>query len=431
MQLSNNTIRKSIDLKINDAKILSPRHKMKYYLFFNTTIANIGGAEIYISNKSTHLKHLGFEVIVVSFEPGDIVIDNLKEYKKYIIPELKVLFRRSNNRIRNKILKIFKDLQLSGTIIIESNTSNLNSWGEFVAKEIGAYHICYLLPEINRISKCEYDFYSFKYKQHCLYGITPHTISDLMDDAKEYPGTYLIAVGCTADTVSDALSFDVSNLPKVEYTILSLGRLNKPYIPYMLESVFQFSQTHKTRTINLLMVGGYLSKSVEKKIVDIQSKSSNLNIYSLGELYPIPQNIFQSCDVSIAVAGCANICYNQGLPNIIIDANDFEGVGIYKYTTNNVTFRTDEQPTSVSSLLEDVLVNKIYKKHPTLSQKAKLDYSKHDELLSIPSRIEYFEPSYTPDSLLAYFVKILIYLFGPKAYFKLIDRVRKPYRNLS
>jgi len=401
---------------------------MKNYIFLNTTIANIGGAEVYISKKCEHLTNLGYNVIVVSFESGKILIDNLRPFEKYIIPNLKVPFRRSNKRIRKKILEIFKNMNLTGTIILESNTYDLNSWGEYIAKEINAYHICYLLPEINRLYKDDYGFYIFKYRHNCLFGITAHSISDLMADGKDYPNTELRAVGQMVGAVAEKV-LDNLHLKKADYTILSLGRLNKPYIPHMLDNIYYFSQEHKNKSINLLLVGGYSTKIIDEKILEIQSNSDNINIYRLGEFRPIPSQIFQISDVSIAVAGCANICHSQGLPNIVIDARDYKGIGIYKHSTDNTTYRTSEAPIKVSSLLEDVLEKKIYtKSQPMNLTNSSTDYSKHDALLRIPNKIEYYNLSTTPDSFLALLVKLLIYVIGSNKYYKILSIVRK-YKN--
>ena len=50
---------------------------MKNYIFLNSTIANIGGAEVYISHKCDHLKTLGYKKTIefydVSCHPDSII----------------------------------------------------------------------------------------------------------------------------------------------------------------------------------------------------------------------------------------------------------------------------------------------------------------------------------------------------------------------
>lgn len=400
---------------------------MKNYIFLNTTIANIGGAELYISHKCDHLKELGYNVYVFTFERGNVVINNLKVYEKYVLPELKILFRRSNAMIRRKVLNVFRNLNLDGETIIESNIDNLNVWGEYIAKEIDAYHICYLLPENNTAREKERDFYRYKYEQHVLFGITPHSIKDMMKDGQDYPNSFLPAVGCTADTIDYDSQYEIKGWQDPDYTILTLGRLNKPYIPSMLNSVCDFACEHKDKMVNLLIIGGYMSSDIEKKLIKIQNAAHNLKIYNLGEMSPIPQSLFAIADVAIAVAGCAYVCHGQGLPVITVDANDYKGIGLFKQTTINNTFRREECIVEVKDLLADVLVYKTFTKHKTNVPytSKQIDYSKHDELLSIPSNIKYFDVSHKADSIVALMVKIAILLLGYERYFKMIDKFKR------
>ena len=404
---------------------------MKNYIFLNTTIANVGGAERYISNKCEHLKKLQYNVYVFSFEKGDVIIPNLKEFQQYVLPELKVPFQRSTATIRNVILSAFLNLQLKGSIIIESNINNLNFWGEFIAQKLGAYHICYLLPENNILynKKTDYEYYKFKYNQGSLYGITDHTIADMMNDGYSYLGTHLKAVGCSYNAVDDVNVYDIDNWKKADFNILSLGRLNKPYITYMLDAVIRFAHQYENKTINLIIIGGYITRPVSKLLNWINTELSNVVVYNLGEITPISKNLFEIADVAIAVAGCANICKRQGLPTITIDAKDFKGIGILGITTDNSTFRGIEDPIAIEELMGHVLVDKLFQKSnlPKTFKIEEIDYSQHDQLLHLPAHWEYYKVSHRPDTITAAIIKFLLWILGCKNYFRVISRLKKNY----
>ena len=397
---------------------------MKNYIFLNTSIAGVGGAELYISHKCEHLKHLGYDVYVFSFERGNIAIKNLLQFEKFVLPELKVPFRRSNAYIRRKILSVFCNLDLKGQIIIESNIDNLNTWGEFIAKSIKAYHICYLLPETNMVCTADIPFYKFKYVHHQLFGILDSSISKLFHDGKQYPSTHLPAVGCNTGTVSEQSVLEIPELQHAEYTILSLGRLNKPYILPMLDGVKDFIQIHTDSRVNLLIVGGYLTPEVKDKI-NVLKSCSNISVFMLGEQNPIPQNLFRESDVAIATAGSARVCSRQGLPTIIIDANDLKGIGVYNYTTSNTIFRKNEPLIAVLQLLEEVLVKKLYPKTEPKHEASEINYTYHDALLNIPSSFDYYDVSYKPDCFLSGVIKFAINLLGVSIYYKLIGYIKK------
>lgn len=392
------------------------------YIFLNTTIANIGGAELYISHKLEHLEKLGYNVYVITFEVGNVVIENLKTYEKYIIPELKIPFRRTTHKVRKSVINVFLKLNLHGTTIIESSFVNLNLWGEYIASQIKAYHICYLLPETNDISPKDYNFFLFKYNQHCLYGITKNTIPQMMNDGGVYPNTTLTAVGCTADAVNNENLYNIPNWKDADYTILSLGRLNKPYVPYMLAAVENFIKAIGSNTVNLILVGGYINVSIRKKINTISKYSKTINIFYLGEMNPIPQVLFRKSDVAIAVAGCAGICQRQGLPTITIDANDFKAIGILGKTTKNRIYREKEQPIEITELLYKVLVEKEYVKSAPQKclSRQNIDYSEHDKLLQIPSNYNYYQVSHKVDSYIDFFIKCAICILGCKKYYTMV-----------
>lgn len=79
---------------------------------------------------------------------GEIVVDDLKQYKKLIFPELNFYPSYFFKFKRNKILqKMVGQIPTSDEIIIESNSTSLSCWGELLAARLNAKHIIYNLNE--------------------------------------------------------------------------------------------------------------------------------------------------------------------------------------------------------------------------------------------------------------------------------------------
>lgn len=363
---------------------------MKSYVFLTPSIVSIGGAELYISSKVEHLRTLGWTPIVFSFSDGEIKIRNLAVFKQYLSGELSLKYAVVNGIVKKKLFNRIKNAVAgSEEVFIESHTTNLSYWGEYLASIIKGVHLSYLLTEtFPKLTKEEYRFFTSKKNQGLLRGIQNVSITNLLADGKDYNIPRLGAVGGTADSMIDYGSeYDFSSYRDSDFKILSLGRLNKPYVVEMLKAIRAFSKIHSQNSINVTLVGGYFIDEIRLLCGDIAKETGIVFIY-IDECNPIPHNIFSYNDMAIAVAGCACICTNQGLPTITVDANDNKAIGILGITTNNTTLREKEKPFAIESLIEDILLLRKYK----LPSKILLNvanYEEHDRLLYFKQE-EYF-----------------------------------------
>ena len=356
---------------------------MKCYIFFTPSIVSIGGAELYVSGKLEHLRSIGWKPIVFSFSEGVVKIKNLKDFSKYISGELAVGYAVANTFVRKKLLKRIKEVVAGcDEVFIESHTTNLSYWGEYISSHIQAVHLSYLLTEtFPKLTGGEHNFFIKKKEQGLLRGIQDISITKLFADGIIYDIPKLCAVGCVTDNVIDYNnSIDFKQYRDSDFKILSLGRLNKPYIPDMLIAIRNFSRSHPEYTINVTLVGGYYLNEVEVLCSNIEEETGVMFIH-IDECNPIPSNIFTYNDMAIAVAGCAGICTNQGLQTITVDANDKKAIGILEITTKNSTIRVKEPPVNIETFLEDILINKKYG-HPNKNVMNVSNYEEHDILLS-------------------------------------------------
>ena len=84
---------------------------MKTYIILNHGLCNIGGGQLYVNSKKKYMEEIGWRVLVFSYMKGEIVVDDLKQYKKLIFPELNFYPSYFFKFKRNKILQ--KNVSLS------------------------------------------------------------------------------------------------------------------------------------------------------------------------------------------------------------------------------------------------------------------------------------------------------------------------------
>lgn len=353
--------------------------KIKYkrsnlFVFMTPSIVNIGGAQLYVSRKKEYLESLGWQVLILSCVEGKITIPGLRDSETLIIPMLRMPLSITSESKRAKVIKGIT-LPMADSIVVESHTIYLSIWAEYIFKERSVKKICYPLMEaFPHFSEDEMDYLRFKLDQKLLYGISIKSIPSLLGNNLPY-NTQLSAVGSSRNNVDDRAELE-ERIPKADYTILSLGRLDKPYIPYAFNAVKQFASKNAAKQINLILIGSNNYNAPRDFSVELE----NLNVIKMGSLFPIPRKIFQCSDVAIASAGSVLVCARERVPTIAIDANDYKAIGVYYKTTNHSIFRDSEPPVEIENLLHEILIEKKHKDIP-IEPIPEPDYSRHLEII--------------------------------------------------
>ena len=79
-----------------------------------------------------------------------------------------------------------------------------------------------------------------------------------------------------------------------------------------------------------------------------------------------------------------SVCTLEGVLTIVVDANDYKAIEMFKQTTNNSMFREQHEPQiEIVQLLNEVLIENKYK-NITEMPDVSLDYSKHLEIIEQP-----------------------------------------------
>ena len=376
--------------------------KKKYYIFLTQCILGIGGMQLYLSRKIDYLRSIDWTVLVFYYQEGEILIPNLDEFKNNYIPTLRVAVGNVSKKERNTVIDIInKHIINYEAVIYESFTPSLGTWGEYLASLVSGKHILYLLNEsISSPTKQMRDFLKYKIDQKLLFTIKSDVVVKWFPDIKDVTSIELKAVGCIANDVIDINNEVIDLIPEEGKTILSLGRLSKPYIKYLFECITHFANVYSTEKFNLVVVGDSPNENLKQRLFDIIKPVPNIRLFNMGSLWPLPKNIFEKSNIALGSAGSIRLCSRQGIPSVSIDANDFEAIGVLGYNTENTTFRGERDPhEKIEDWLKYILIENKIKKKQTLYENVDLDYSAHKKIID-----EEFCKEYYPTQSSIYYV---------------------------
>ncbi len=390
---------------------------MKKYVFLTFAVSGVGGTQIYVRNKLLFLQQQGWEVIVISTEPvGEICVKELLPFADYGVPELmKNPFLFTRKQRKALVDTIISWIGVGDEVVIESNFTPVNVWGELIAKEISAKHFAFLIVEDYSLSDLRYmKFYDFKYQRGELAGNTAYALPQLFEGYRTLPPdkTGELTAICY-NTVEECESEHDAYINQAEYHIGSIGRVNKPFVPPMVTEVCDFAINHPDNTFQLVFFGGSPDKAEIQYIYDAVASIPNLEVYVTGAIFPVPKHLLDRMDVFISSAGAARTSADAGYLTITVDANDFEPIGILGYTTNDNVHRNPQLPhESTRQLLERILVQKEFEK-----PQPKLELSSADYMQEFQKHMDYLASSaqdkryYDMKKLRPKWFNILLYRF--------------------
>ena len=349
---------------------------MQLYIFVTLTIYDMGGVQCYVASKAKFLRENGWNVKILY--PGvRKPKTQFKELNRYLdgnvieigytpsIYSMNVL-----NRILGKVLNILGDTQKYESIIIESHDDITSQWGEIIANKIGAKHIILLMNEIYRGLNKHYEekieFYKFKFQRKEILGAEA-TISRLFEGYgfdKNNINTLII----DENPVQDVMNEKLDRIQKAQYNICYIGRSNKPYVPAIIGGVKEFAKKNSNSSIQFILVSNTMP--VRNIINDELNSVDNLTVTELGEMVPIPKELFRRVDVVVAGSGSARCSALEGVLTIVAEPELCKSIGILGIDTQeSVYWDKESKCSSFSEALDDVLIKRIYD-----GKKIKIDY---------------------------------------------------------
>jgi len=341
---------------------------VKKYVFITADIHLIGGMQNYVAAKTDYLRKLGWEIIILYNAPskGVCKIDKLNDYLSGGFPELSISPIYFPEALRSKIInKMIGVIGKNNEIIIESHASSHAIWGEIIAKNLNAKHFCFICNEVFRGKGKYYEehigFFDYKHKRKELAGIKETSISRLFEGYKLVnPEENCVLVAANDGPVQDVYNPKIDMLIEADYTIAYIGRVTKKYFMPIIEGINDFSQSHKDKKIQFVIVGDATERL--KDINSVFKKPNNIHLVMLGDCVPIPRNLYSRLDLVIAGSGCAICSAKEGIKTIIPDAQNYKANGVYGIDTFDFLYHEKNVvQTSFADAIERVLCTDFYK----------------------------------------------------------------------
>ncbi len=349
---------------------------MQLYLFITLDINDMGGVQCYVASKAEFLRENGWEVKIIytGVRKQKTLYNELNRYLDGNIIEMcNPPFQYSINAINKVIEKVLYnigDTKKYENIIMESHDDRTSQWGEIIAEKIGAKHIILLMNEIYRGPYKYYeekiDFYKFKFQRKEILG-ADLTISRLFE-GYEIDRNNINTLMIDENPVQDVTNEKLDKIQKAQYNICYIGRSNKTYVPAIIKGVKEFAQNNSNSTIQFIILSN--TKPIRNIINDELNSVSNLTLTELGEMVPIPKELFRRVDVVVAGSGCARCSALEGVLTIVAEPELCKAIGVLGIDTqSSVYWDKKSKCSSFSEALEDVLVKKMYD-----GEKIKIDY---------------------------------------------------------
>jgi len=347
--------------------------KKKLYLIFTTSIHFIGGAELYTAGKADYLKKNGWEVQCYScyYVPagGKSAIPSLNEDVQKGHGELQFLIMYPYNfrKFEQEIFleKLIDTIGISNPqdyeIIIESQHITVHFWAELLAERFKARHFAILLHEENGYGQSyrdNADYFYFKWNRNELIA-SDNVLRKIFNGYKNVT-TLKYKMPETIheqDPIKNVASPALDKITKLDWNICHIGRMEKAYVPYVIEGVAKFAQRHPDKKINFMFVGDH--KSRENFILETFKGINNVRLIAFGNLVPIPRLLFSKVDVVCAISQSARFAANEGILTIVGSAKFLNRTpGVLGYDTEEQAH--GEGTFSYVEALENVLVKRLY-----------------------------------------------------------------------
>lgn len=391
----------------------------KLYIMFSNGIVGMGGGQMYTRNKIVYAQQCGFDVAIYSGQPGKIVIEELQKFEKNIKKELLLCpLVYHQKTVKRVIGEIAAECVGYDEIIIESGIAHMALWGELLADQLKCKHMVHLLDERNDLLVPEeyLDFYWFKHNRCELSGITKESLKMLFrNDSKITDDNSFFLTSLCQNVIDNECNFNFS-LPDADYNLGTIGRLEKQYVIEAARAFAQIAIEHSDKIFNVLFIGGSQDVQYEYAIKNLFNNISNVNLFMLGYIYPIPGDLVKKIDLFVSSAGSAGVSYRLGKVTISVDSVDLKAIGILGYTTQRALRRVDEPKQEIKDLVNQILFGELLK---TLEFTPKNDA----EQLGLNVLDEHFEFLKKSDQNKEYFDVMMLKLGGKDAVKCLISHV--------
>lgn len=295
------------------------------YILIGAAAGYISGGNIYHRNKAIYVQKQGWQVFYISCCYGKIYINGLEQFLlppcTFICKYAYLLPRRIQNNLITYIEKLIPCL--NENIVIETGTDFTAYWGELLAERLHARHIVVFLDESNEhIKEKVIPFYYFKFQRNELACISSSAMQNIFGKYWHITEENAISLPCVGNNSLEEYNSSITNkIPKSDYNIGYIGRLEKNAFLFLIDAIRKFAQEKLEKTISLICFGDVVNNISDSyaHIDHLTQECPNVKVYVSGLIFPIPKEAVCKCDIFVSTAGSALVSFKAGVPTVKID----------------------------------------------------------------------------------------------------------------
>lgn len=242
-------------------------------------------------------------------------------------------------------------------------------WAELFASRVGGRHFfCAVhegfrnIPGVflleGRYFEDNLDFFYFKWQRNEMI-CTEKSCMALFNGYKNVtaPKYKMPPTVVEMHPIQDVENFPVEQIQRLDWNICHVGRAMKDYVPAVIKGVGELARRYPDKKINFIFVGN--AEPRRDLITQTFNGVGNVLITNLGDMVPIPRNLFSRVDVVCGISQSARFCADEGALTICGTAHDWNMTpGVLGYDTKEQIY--GEGKFSYADALENVLVKKLY-----------------------------------------------------------------------
>ena len=368
------------------------------------------------------------------------MIDELKNFESNTILELRyppfLFSKKTQNIVVNDIINrsllnlLLKD---NGEIIIETHTIETALCGELIAQKLNCKHFIFLLQEFfGKTPVSIMDYLDFKHKRKELVGISKKSLELLFKNYKtlHVNEKYSLKAVCSTNIVEDVDNPIIDNISKMDINIGCISRLEKSFINTMIDEIVYFAKRNKNKNIQLILIGGAPNISIEQNIIKKVKNAENIKLIMMGQMFPIPRKLFRIMDIFIGVSGSSHVSAYEGVLSMTLDVQSHKPIGLLGYDTQEFLYASSGTNTSISTVLENVLIKRQLQNQNINIKLESIDFRKEfnnhlDFIRSSAKDKEYHTISIMDIGVKNMIKKVLITIMGIKGYENLLKLMQK------
>ena len=164
---------------------------------------------------------------------------------------------------------------------------------------------------------------------------------------------------CCTNSVKDIECEWIDCIPKADYTIGSIGRLEKAFVPIIVDGICEFAQKVPDKKIAIVFFGDADACYAESimRIKEKIEKYNNIQMFITGYLWPIPEKVIKKIDVFVSGAGSTSVSANCGITTIRMDVINDTPIGYVKDVKNFINLPLSKNNATVCDYLCETLLN--------------------------------------------------------------------------